>query len=205
MKAIPRLALSAACVMAFTAPAAAQAPGVDLKLNPRVGLYVPLTDLGDAGGTLGTVVSEQSGNLAFGLGAELNLGVLPVGLRANIDYATGSEVTPEGIGESVQRNVFMLAGDVIFRPMPTLILIQPYLFAGGGVRQYNFDTDDIAALEDASDPMVHLGGGLDVTFGPLALNAELGDYISWFEIREGADSEVQHDLFVTVGIVLELL
>lgn len=205
MRVIPKLVLAAASVMALSVPAAAQAPGVDLTLNPRVGFYVPLTDLGDAGGELGTIVSEKSGNLALGLGAELNLGVLPVGLRANIDYATGSEVTPEGIGESTERSVFMLAGDVIFRPLPTLILIQPYVFGGGGVRRYDFDTGDVAALDDASDPMIHLGGGLDLTLGPLALNAELGDYISWYEVREGADSETQHDLFVTVGLVLSLL
>ena len=205
MKVIPKLAVAAACVLALAVPAAAQAPGVDLTLNPRFGFYVPLTDLGDAGGTIGNIVSDKSGNLALGLGAELNLGVLPVGLRANIDYATGSEVTAEGIGESTERSVFLLAGDVVFRPLPTLVLIQPYFFAGGGVRQYDFDTEDIAALDDASDPMVHLGGGLDLTLGPLALNAELGDYVSWLEVREGADSEVQHDLFVTVGIILGLL
>ena len=206
MRTTLELALLAACLTAFAAPAMAQAPGLDLKLNPRVGLYVPLTDLGDIGGTAGNVVSEQSGNLAYGLGDELDIAALPVGLRANIDYATGSEVTSEGVGDQVlERSVFMLAGDLVFRPLPSLIILQPYFFAGGGVRQYDFTAADATDLSDISDPMVHLGGGLDLTLGPLALNAEVGDYVSWFEAQEGADSEMQHDLFVTVGIVLGLL
>lgn len=206
MKATLERALLAACLMAFAAPLTAQAPGVDLKVNPRVGLYVPLTDLGDVGGAAGTIVSEQGGNLAFGLGVELGIAALPVGLRANVDYATGSELTSEGMGDQVlERSVFMLAGDLVFRPLPDLIILQPYFFAGGGVRQYDFTAADATDLGDITDPMVHVGGGLDLTLGPLALNAEVGDYVSWFETQEGADSEMQHDLFVTVGIVIGLL
>lgn len=202
MRAILKSALAAGCLLGLAVPAAAQAPGLELKVNPRVGVYVPLTDLGDAGGAVGTVVSEQSGNLALGLGVELDLAMLPFGLRANVDYATGSRISAPGLGDPVDRTVIMLAGDLIFRPLPTLILVEPYLFAGGGMRQYSFDRE---TLDDLSDPMVHLGGGLDLSLGPLALNAEVGDYISWLELQEGADSEMQHDLFVSLGIVLGLL
>ncbi|MFW6205921.1 MAG: hypothetical protein ACOC5I_01655, partial [Gemmatimonadota bacterium] len=177
-------------------------PGVDVKVNPRVGLYVPLTDLGDAGGTVGTIAAEQSGTLALGLGVELGFAAAPVGIRANLDYATGSEISAEGVGETAERTVIMLAGDLVFRPLPRLVVVQPYLYAGGGLRQYDFD---VGTLEDASDPMLHLGGGLDLRLGTLALNAEIGDYLSWLELQEGMGSEPQHDLFVSVGIVLRLL
>ncbi|MFW5951482.1 MAG: hypothetical protein ACOCVZ_05135 [Gemmatimonadota bacterium] len=207
MKATLGAALVAACLVGLAAPAAAQVPGVELTLNPRAGLYIPLTDLGDAGSIMGSMVTEQSGTLALGLGAELRFAG-PVGVRANLDYATGSEISAEGLGETVERTVVMLAGDLVFRPLPRLVVVQPYLYAGGGLRQYDFDfatPQDAGELEDASDPMIHLGGGLELGLGPLAVNAEIGDYISWLEIREGADSELQHDLFVSVGVVLSLL
>ena len=208
MKTILKSALVAACVFGVAAPAAAQAPGIDLKLNPRVGLYVPLTDLGAAESTASAILDDRSGNLAFGLGAELALAGLSV--RANADYATGAEITEQGVNDSTTKTLTTLlavSGDLILRPLPKIIFVQPYVFAGGGLRQYSFDPDnpDVSQLRDASDPTVHLGGGVDLTLGPLALNAELGDYISWYAVQEGATGEMQHDLFVSVGFVLGLL
>lgn len=201
MKKMLKTAVAAAFVLAMAAPVAAQAPGVDLKINPRIGLYAPLTDLANAPTAAGTVAAEKTGSLALGLGAELGLAGLPFNLRANLDYVTGSEIDAAGsVVDGVDTKILMLAGDLVFRPLPKLILIQPYLYAGGGLRQYDFDTD----IEDASDPMIHLGGGVDLSLGPLALNAEVGDYISWFEVTD-TESEVQHDLFVSVGLVFGLL
>ena len=205
MKRMVRSVVTAVCVVGMAAPAAAQAPGIAVKLNPRMGLYVAVTDLGQITEATRTIIAAKSGSLALGLGAELDLAVLPVGIRANVDYKTGSNVATRGLTQEVEPTMLALAADLVFRPLPKLILIQPYLFAGGGVRQYDFDTENIDVIEDASDPAVHVGGGLDLTLGPLALNAELGDYISWYEIQVGADAEMQHDLFVTVGIVFELL
>ncbi|MGK7311930.1 MAG: outer membrane beta-barrel protein [Candidatus Longimicrobiales bacterium M2_2A_002] len=201
MKTILETVLAAACLLTLAAPAAAQAPGVELKLNPRVGAYVPLTDFSEVTSGIDT---ERTGSLALGLGAELGLGGLPFNLRANLDYVTGSEIDAAGTTiDGVDTRILMVAGDLVFRPLPKLILIQPYLYAGGGLRQYDFDTDDTQALEDASDPMIHLGGGLDLSLGALALNAEIGDYISWYEVQD-SDSETQHDLFVSVGLVFGL-
>ncbi|MFO7893467.1 MAG: outer membrane beta-barrel protein [Longimicrobiales bacterium] len=205
MKTVLKSALVATCLLGMAAPAAAQAPGLELKLNPRVGLYVPLSDLGQATTTAGTIVADKSGSLAFGVGLELGLIGLPFNVRANVDYKTGSEVSTEGVTETLEPKMLAIAGDLVFRPLPKLIIIQPYVFVGGGLRQYDFDTENTQALEDASDPTVHLGGGLDLTLGPLALNAEIGDYISWYEIQADADAEMQHDMFVSVGIVLGLL
>lgn len=202
------------CLLLFGAgEIAAQVPGIQLRVNPRIGLYAPLSDLGDASSTAATTASELSGSLALGLGVELDMAALPVNIRANMDYATGSEVsvTDEGgaeVGESTETTVLALAGDIMFRPIPKIILFQPYLFVGGGIKQYDFDVENLptgSTLADTSDPTLHLGGGLDFGLGPLSLNAELGDYISWFEPEEGADSEMQHDLFATIGFSINIL
>lgn len=184
-------------------PALAQAPGIELVLNPRIGLYAPLTDLGEDAGS--TFALENS--LAIGLGAELQLTALPFGIRANLDYATGAKVSQDGVeSEGSETTLLAVAGDLVFRPLPDIILVQPYFFAGGGLKQYDFQVEGAGEFATESDPTVHLGLGLDVGFGPLALNAELGDYISWFELTEGSDeSEMQHDLFITVGFAIGLL
>lgn len=218
MKNVLTSVITAACLVAAAAPAAAQAPGIDLKLNPRIGLYAPLTDLGEIRTTAGDVVAEQSGSLALGLGLELDMAALPVGVRLNLDYATATdvEVTGDGIGttaDPVETTMLAVVGDIIFRPLPRVVVAQPYLFAGGGLKQYDFEpTTDLGGaaetFQDESDFTLHLGGGLDVGLGPLAFNAEIGDYISWFELDTGAgdsESEMQHDLFVTVGFSIGLL
>jgi hypothetical protein len=197
-------ALLLATATAVAAPAAAQA---GLSLNPRIGLFAPLTDLGDqAIGTGFERAIRLDHSLAFGLGLQLGLPRLPFDLRANLDYATGATVTRHGVdNETGQTTVLAVAGDLVFRPLPRLILLQPYFFAGGGLRQYAFDFDDAAAFRDASDPALHLGGGLDFGVGSLRLNAEIGDYVSRYRLQEGAASRLQHDLFLSVGFIVRML
>ena len=201
MKSILKTALVAACMTGMAAPTAPASAQL-LEVNPRVGLYAPLTDLGDAGSTASAIFAERSGALALGLGVEL--GFLPI--RANLDYVTGAEVNEQGVGEATDATMLAVSADFIFRPLPRLIIIEPYLFAGAGLRQYDFDPADpnVSELEDASDPAIHLGGGAELMLGPLNLNAEIGDYISWYEIQND-ETDMQHDLFVSIGLVLGLL
>jgi hypothetical protein len=190
MRSLIHTAIAAACLMAVAVPAHAQV----LKVNPRIGLYVPLTDLGELSGE--TV--ELDNSLALGLGVEFALPFLPFNLRANVDYATDAAVTGEGLDRDAGRTtVLAVVGDAVFR-FPRAVLIQPYLFAGGGLKQYAFDTQRPEDFRDSSDPTLHLGGGLDFGLRGFSLNAELGDYVSWYELRDG-DSTIQHDVFLTVG------
>jgi hypothetical protein len=190
MTRLVRVAIAVSCFALIAAPADAQF----FKVNPKVGLYVPLTDLGEITGE--AVALDHS--LALGLGLELGVPFLPFNVRANLDYASDVAVTQEGIDEEAGRTTLLaVAADAVFR-LPRMVLAQPYLFAGGGLKQYDFKTEDASSFRDTSDPTVHLGGGLDLGFGSFSLNAEIGDYISWFELQDG-DSEMQHDLFVMIG------
>lgn len=202
-----KAAIATGFLFLLAAPLHAQAPGIDIRLNPRIGLYEPLSDLGQIGEAGSGVVAEMGGSLALGLGLELDIMMLPVGFRLNMDYATGAEVSrSDGVGEPTETTLLAVVGDVMFRPLPKLVLVQPYLFAGGGLRQYDVsDATTTSSFRASSDPTLHLGGGLDVGFGPLALNAEIGDYISRYELTEGGDSETQHDLFVTIGFSIGIL
>lgn len=187
------------CIVATTVLAlhAVPADAQSVKLTPRVGVYVPLTDLGTREDVEQTIRLDNS--LAVGLGIEFNLPALPFNLRANLDYATDAAVTEEGVDQEAGRTTLLaLTGDVVLR-LPRIIALQPYVFAGGGLKQYGFDTDDPGAFRDSSDPTLHLGGGLDLGFQSFALTAQIGDYISWYELREG-DSQIQHDLFITIGV-----
>lgn len=199
MKTIVKTALALACLLGLSAPAAAQA----LKLNPRVGVYAPLTDLGNAGSTASDIVANRSGALALGLGAELRF--LPLPIRLNVDYVTGAQVDESGVSDPTDAKMLAVSADLMLRILPRIIIVQPYIFAGGGLRQYNFDPTDASAsdLKDANDPTIHLGGGLDLKLGPLNLNAEVGDYISWYQVQAD-QNDMQHDLFASVGLIFGL-
>lgn len=204
--------IAAAVVPLLFAPAAAQAQLIDIRLNPRIGVYEPLSDLGEVRDAGSTIIAEQTGSLALGLGAELDIVLLPVNVRLNLDYATGSEIrrTEDGIEREsgVESTLLAVVGDVIFRPLPSIIPLQPYVFVGGGLKQYDFEASGanvIETFESESDPTLHLGGGVAFALGPIDLNAEVGDYISRFEFEDqDADSETQHDLFATIGFSIGL-
>lgn len=210
MMTLSKSALLATCLLLVAAPVVAQAPGIDVRLNPRIGLYEPLGDLGETQVAGVTIVEEMSGSLALGLGLELDVMLLPVTFRLNLDYATGAEVSRSEngvqVGESAETTLLAVVGDVIFRPLPSVVLAQPYLFVGGGLKQYDVTSETTTeSFQEGSDPTIHFGGGLDVGLGPLSLNAEIGDYVSWYELREAESSEIQHDLFLTIGFSIGIL
>lgn len=207
------LALSLA-VLAAAPGAKAQVPGIDLQFIPKIGAYLPVSDLGEVRVGAEEIAAEMEASLAVGLGLELDLPLSPLNVRANIDYATGSEISLEGRGiqlsEAVDATVLALVGDLVFRPLPRVAIVQPYLLGGAGIKRYNFDTDDLAGgvgdflSDDQNDFTVHLGAGLDIGLGPLAFMAEVSDYISWFA-PNGGDSEMQNDIFGMVGVRVGML
>ena len=178
-------------------PAAAQVPGINLELVPRIGVYRPLSDLSDD--------VKLGGDLAIGLAAELDLPLLPIGLRANMDYATGAPISFGDAEREGENTVLTLVGDVVFNLLPRISPLQPYLLAGAGVKRYEFDPGSGGALfpEDASDFTGHLGAGLNLRLGPAGVLIEVSDYISSFDDGSG-DSKLQNDLFATAGFRIGL-
>jgi hypothetical protein len=200
-------------LMVLGTPAAAQVPGLDVQLLPKVGFYAPAADLQAASDAAGEIVDDRGGSLALGLALELGVPLTSLSVRVGFDYVTASEFTyADTTGADIEANgeqtMLAIAGDVILRPIPKLLIVQPYLLAGAGVKRYDFsfaDAADGSDVEEAfpeseTDFTVHAGLGVDVGLGPIALVAELSDYVSWYE-AEGADgSEMQHDLFIMAGL-----
>ncbi|MGH7481582.1 MAG: hypothetical protein ACRELV_05460 [Longimicrobiales bacterium] len=194
------LVLTTAALALAAAPAAAQG---GLALIPKIGAFAPLSDLGEAEGS----VQELEGSLAVGLAAEVGLPVLPFDLRAGFDYATDTKVSSEGLGEEGSADevtLLALTADAVFR-RDTGGLLQPYLLLGGGIKRYDISREEVQAGdpdvildEDESDVTGHLGLGLGLGLGLLTVTAEISDYISQFEGTDG-ESELQNDLYLMVG------
>jgi hypothetical protein len=71
--------------------------------------------------------------------------------------------------------------------------------AGAGVKRYS------GAGDDQSKFTGHLGAGVDLKVGPIALLAEINDYISSFQYETAGDSKLQNDVFISLGFRIGLL
>jgi hypothetical protein len=189
----------AAVLLLMLLPCAARAQnGPNLQVVPKIGVFTPL-------GTL-TANTEIELGLALGAAGELTLPGLPFNLRINVDHAITTDVVERAIAETAlgQVSITNIVGDVVLRPLPATAALQPYFMAGGGVKSYSLDSD-IGWVGDLSGVAgtvrrgtLHVGGGVDARFGPLALLLEISDYISTFLDSDGG-SRLQNHLYGMVG------
>ena len=175
-------------------PAVASA---QIAITPLAGAYIPAGDLKAVQSGAETAVLERDGTLALGFNLEFGM------LRGSLAYASGTTIRDadeEQIGEG---NVLTAAADLVFRPLPR-ILVQPYLLGGVGLKNVNFDRDDTDLLtpfpKDDSDLALHAGIGADLMLGRFGIVAELTDYIS----KDEAGDWGVHDAFLMAGIKYRL-
>lgn len=172
------------------------APNLEAQVSvvPQVGIYAPLSDLGelqdDTGETL-LDLGRRGSTLAFGALVETgDPGSSAVGVRLGVGFATRSEVPIEGVGceSCAARSSLLTAGAaLVLHPFPRFALLRPYLVAGGGVAYYDFDDEELRdegwqnVLRDQAQGQIHLGLGTHLFLGPLRPRIELGTHISRFE------------------------
>ena len=178
--------------------AAAQVPGVGLTLIPKAGLYQSAGDLVDG-------LTTQDA-FAYGAALELKVMLIPFAIRANVERTQATDIenaAGDRVGTVTMTNI---TGDLLLRPLPSIIPVQPYLLGGGGVKQYkfrDFATGSFGSTDDHSDPTLHVGAGVGVGIGPLGINIEAGDYISRFKFA--GETKLQNDLYGTLGIRIGIL
>lgn len=210
---LPALTVLALVVMAL-APASLAAQ--QARLTPHLGFFQPLTSLGTAendGGESFTL-GERNRGFAYGISVQFGGGTL-AGVRGSALFGTGSDVpvTGPGCGDeeacAVENSVRALVGTLVVRPLPGLVVIRPYVLAGGGWKRYGFDEADLeslgleGAIGDHSNTTWQVGAGVELHVGLTAIQVELSDFISGFDVEEGrGEGRTQHDLFLTVGLRL---
>jgi hypothetical protein len=194
---LSRLPAAAAAAAFILAAPPVHAQGLNLQVVPKIGVFTQLSTFG--GNT------ELESALAYGVAGEVTVPTLPVNLRVNLDHASRTNIVRRDAAETVVGSVSITAivGDVVLRPLAATALFQPYFMAGGGVKLYDIERPDVIADlaglgERTTRGTVHVGGGVDVRFGPLALLLEVGNYMSTLA-AEGDESRVQHDAFGLLG------
>lgn len=193
-----KLVLIAGMLAVTAGPAAAQVPGVDLVIAPRAGLFMPLSSLVEASESPERQIKS---GLAFGVTAELDLPASPVNFRVGLDATQGRPL--EKAGATGKADIVNLVGDIVFRPLPRVVVLQPYLLAGGGFKWYTFK-EAPSDMEDRRDITGHFGAGVDLKLGSIGLVAEVSDYVSSF-MSESGSKRLQNDVFLMAGLRIGLL
>jgi opacity protein-like surface antigen len=186
--------LAVAAALLVLAPPAAHAQG-GMRFSPWVGLYAPTRDFGSV-----QAVEFGKHESTFSFGGDLDIGV-----RIGAGYATNSDVPISGVGCTAcdaRFNVLAMTGALVIRPLP-LPGIRPYALAGGGIKWYDFNHDNVgvnALLNDQQRFTFQFGAGVVLApDSPLGLFAEVSDYVSRFDFDDEG-GQVQHDLFFKVGL-----
>ena len=182
-------------------PRATQAQGI--TITPQIGVYVPANSLDSLKSAGQTVRVNREGNLALGLNIDLGF------LRGSVAYASAAKLNQQTSPSSAATEVgegklLAVAGDIVLRPIPRLVVVQPYLLLGAGLRRanYSYSSSGIsdAFPKDDSDFALHAGVGADIMLGPVGVSAEITDFIS----KDSADKWKQNDGFGFVGLRLKL-
>ena len=210
MRTVTKAALAAATLL-FAGAADVSAQRV--QVVPRAGVFVSGSSLGEVRDGTEAIKADLEGGLGVGLAIELGMPASPFGLRAGFDYATDSKISTSGINEGgaeAGAKLLAVAGDLVIRPLPRLLLVQPYLLAGAGLKRYDFEVSELGSgardifSESQTDFALHAGAGVDISLGAIALRAEVSDYVSWFQLASDSEKEMQHDVFATVGLRISL-
>jgi hypothetical protein len=186
-------------IFALLLPAAAHAQGV--HITPTVGVYIPASDLYSLRTEAEEFTVDKEG--AFALGLNVDLGMF----RGTVAYATGAQLNQRGVEDREnigEGKLLAVAGDLVLRPIPRLIIVQPYLIAGAGLRREDYSYEE-SGVEDAfpsdqSDFALHAGIGADIMLGRIGIVAEVSDFIT----KDEDDDWDQHDAFGFVGLKLRL-
>lgn len=193
---------------ALLGPATAEAQGI--RLIPQVGVYVPVSDLGEVTGDGfdgAYDFGKKESTRAYGLGVEVGGGGF-VGLRGTAAYATSSSIPFSGIGCSTcqgRSSMMALTGGVVLRPF-RLLLVDTYFLGGIGVKRYDFSASDVdnlvsGSLDNRYERAYQLGVGAELNLGFLSGLVEVADYISTGELLDGTSNR-QHDFVVSFGLGL---
>ena len=201
-----RIAVVAGGALAALALLAIPGGGSAQRVIPQIGVYVPVSDLGQIDGFDGAVdLGKKESSRAYGLGIEWGGGG-SIGLRGNIAYATPSEVPLAGMGCascSSRSSMFALTGGVVLRPF-RLFFIEPYFVAGTGVKRYDFSSTDFEAgfdfvVDDRTERTYQFAVGGELGLGFLSGQVEISDYVSRYR-PVGFEEQRRHDFIVSIGL-----
>jgi len=223
----PRVALVGAMLLAPGA-ARAQSP-VRIDVVPRAAVFAPRNELGgvaQAGGPWYLRLGRADASPALELEASIRLPALPFSFRlvglaslpADVsgifDCYPGLACPAVLLESAAEVRVLGAVADLVWRPLPLVAPVRPFLVLGAGVKQYRYSWPAPEVLVEAGEHAAssftaHAGAGIE--FGVLgqSFRVEAADWWSGEGAAIGEDPGLpgfgaprrrpQHDLVIGIG------
>lgn len=196
--------LAGAGVLVALASSAASAQSI--HLSPFVGVYTQANSLDQLRSNADAISIKRESALA--LGGNLELGFL----RGTLSYVSGATIKQKSgtsistSGDIGKGKILMGAADAVIRPIPRIVVFQPYALAGIGFKKFDYDINSTSFqnVKNNSTAAFHAGLGADLMFGGVGIMAEVTDYISQGQENANGDKQLQHDAFGVIGLRLRL-
>lgn len=180
-----------------------------ITVSPLLGAYTQANSVDQLRGNVNTMSIERQSALA--LGANLEVGFF----RASLNYVSGATMRQSGndwpqiTGDVGTGRILMGAADAVFRPIPRLVVLQPYALAGIGFKNFSYDPTQnvrsaLGEVKDHSTAAFHAGLGADVMFGGVGIVGEVTDYMSQGQPDSNGHRDLQHDAYGMLGLRFKL-
>lgn len=109
-----------------------------------------------------------------------------------------------------ENRILTVSVDGVYRIPISRGPLRPYLLAGAGLKRHDMKAEFASAdvvfgfAKSQTNLALHLGGGLDVWLGPVALNAEIGSYTSTFDVDANNQDLWLNDMVAALGLRIAL-
>jgi len=212
-----RIAVAVALSLCSATGAGAQRQS-GLSIAPKVGIFVPTTQLGAVPVSPDAYEAHRGPQKAalrpgvmLGMTAQYDLRTRPFGLRVDVAHAPSLDVTVEGQTFDVVRASASSLAISLVKPF-RLDQVRPFVMAGLGLRAYGFDRSITAGPQFPSsniDTEGLLGGGLAIDLGGVAVSAEFEDHFGTFQFDNdmgegGGSRQLQNNVLVSLALRLRL-
>lgn len=167
------------------------------------GLLAPLSELTRDLESFATEVSVSGlfgADVTYWLGKRLGAQLQATYASGELSILPGAQAgtVPDDLGD-VDHVTVSLNGRLRLAPPSSLTALRPFFGAGVGVRILDVQAIASPEVEDSTDPMFTVAGGILIpAIGPVDLRFELRDFVTVFESGSG-DDRLQNDIGVTVG------
>lgn len=209
------VAVAIAAVCAATAPAQGQG---GFSIAPKVGVFVPTTQLGTVPITADVYDVREGPNEAglrsgftFGVTGQYDLPNRPFGLRVDVAHAPSLDVAIDDQPHDIVRASVSSIGLSLVKPF-RIEAFRPFVMAGLGIRSYNFQPSLSHGPQFPSsnfDTEGLLGGGMAIDIRRFTISAELEDHFGTFQFDNdmgegGSRRQLQNNLFVSFAVRMRL-
>jgi hypothetical protein len=199
----------AATLVSATALQAQTDRRLQIAFTPKISYFLASNELGSTGVEGSDPIdTEATSKIAFGAAIDFTRAGAFLGLRISGDRVSDVPLERDDLETGGTMNLTMVSASVLVNlwTPPMTGLFHTYLYAGAGLKNYQFEEGSAAVPQlsgSRTTPTAHFGGGTFLRLPPLQIVIEGAVYPSWFNADDPqltTSGQLQTDFFAHIGL-----